>query len=586
MSFPSEVIELIRKYAYINAYEHNGKAAAGPVLGKVLAERQDLRPRAKELAKLVASMVEEVNRKSFEEIKREVEEKYLEALAKRVEVEEKRLPPLPNVDMYKLVVTRFAPNPDAPLHLGSLRPLILSYEYAKMYKGRFILRFDDTDPKTKRPMPEAYDWIIEDMRWLGVEADEVVYQSDRLEIYYEKARELIERGGAYVCTCSQEGFKALRDSGKPCPCRALPVEEHLKRFDDMLSGLYEEKEAVVRVRTDLNHPDVSVREWVAFRIIDVDENPHPRVGSRFRVWPTYNFACAVDDYLLNVSHILRAKEHITNTLKQRYVYEHMGWRFPETIHFGRLKLANIILSKSLIRRGIAKGEFKGWEDPRLGTIRALRRRGILPETLRELMLHVGVKTSEASLSWENIYSANRKRLDPQANRYFYVSDPVTMVVEGVPKSYIATPPLHPDHPERGVRRIHVEAIGGEARVLVSRRDLELLARRRFVRLMALFNVEVKEVEESLVKAVYRGESVEEATKLKAPIVQWVPTKRNVEVEVVMPSAEEDKGKGEEALTSLNKGDIVQLVRFGFARLDDRKGDEEKGEKLVFYYAHE
>lgn len=581
MSFPDDVIQLVRKHALINAYEHGGRAAQGPVLGKVIAEKPHLRAQVKDLAKLVAEIINEVNKMSLEEVKREVEEKYPEAIVKKREVEEKVLPPLPNVDKYEKVVTRFAPNPDAPLHLGSLRPLILSYEYARMYKGKFILRFDDTDPKTKKPMPEAYKWIIDDMKWLGIEADEVVYQSDRLELYYEVCRELLNRGGAYVCTCSQEDFKVLRDAGKPCPCRSLNPEVHIERFEDMISSKYTEKGAVVRVKTDLSHPDASVRDWVAFRIIDVERNPHPRVGSKYSVWPTYNFACAVDDHMLEVSHILRAKEHVTNTIKQKYVFEHMNWRFPETIHFGRLKLANIILSKSQISRGIAKGEFQWWDDPRLGTIMAVRRRGILPETLREIIIHVGIKSSEASLSWENIYSVNRKYLDPKVNRYFCVLDEVKMVVKGVNKDFIAKPPLHPDYPERGHRAIEVRAVDGKVEIYVSKRDLKLMEKSPLVRLMSLFNVRVEKIGENVVYATYKGENVEDASRLKAPIIQWVPVDDNVYVEIVMPDASIARGLAERSLEKLDVGSIVQLVRVGFVRLDD-KGVR----RLRFYFTHE
>lgn len=581
MSFPSDVIELIRKHALINAYEHEGKAAPEPVIGKVLAEKPELRSQAREVAKLVTKIVDEVNKMSINDIKKEVEEKYPEVLIKKKEVEEKVLPPLPNVDKYKVVITRFAPNPDAPLHLGSLRPLILSYEYAKMYKGKFILRFDDTDPKTKRPMPEAYKWIEDDMRWLGIKADEVVYQSDRLELYYDIAKRLLERGGAYVCTCNQEDFRVLRDSGRPCPCRGLSIEDHLERFEDMLSHRYGEREAVVRIKTDLSHPDVSVREWVAFRIIDTDKYPHPRVGSRYFVWPTYNFACAIDDHMLNISHILRAKEHITNTIKQKYVFDHMGWSFPETIHFGRLKLANIILSKSQISKGITRGEFWWWDDPRLGTIMAIRKRGILPETLRDIILHVGVKTSEASISWENIYSINRKYLDPKANRYFCVLDPITLIIKKVPKSYVARPPLHPDYPERGFREIEVKVENGEARVYVSEKDVKLFKERKFIRLMALFNIEVESIESDVIQAVYRGERVEEASQAKAPIIQWVPVDNHVKIEVVMPDASIVEGVGEKGLEDLNVDEIIQFVRIGFVRLDNKSY-----EKLRFYFAHE
>jgi len=583
MSFSDDVIQLIRKHALINAYEHGGKAVAGPVLGKVIAARPDLRSQAKALAKLVEDVINEVNKMDVEAIRREVEEKYPEAVAKKREVEEKALPPLPNADKYEVIITRFAPNPDAPLHLGSLRPLILSYEYAKMYKGKFILRFDDTDPKTKRPLPEAYDWIIEDMEWLGIKPDEVVYQSARLEVYYDVCKELLRRGGAYVCTCDQELFKSLRDTGKPCPCRGLSPNEHLERFEGMLSLKYGEKEAVVRIKTDLNHPDVSVREWVAFRIIDVEKNPHPRVGSKYFVWPTYNFASAVDDHELKISHILRAKEHITNTIKQKYVFDHMGWKFPETIHFGRLKLTGIILSKSQISKGIAKGEFSWWDDPRLGTIMATRKRGILPETLREIILHVGVKSSEASLSWENIYSVNRKHLDPRADRYFCVLEPVELVIKGVPTNFIARPQLHPDFPERGYRELEVKSIKGEARVYISKRDVELLKRDQLVRLMSLFNIQLEGVEGDTAHAFYKGESVEEASRLKAPIIQWVPADDNIEVEVVMPDASKAIGVGERALEMLGEGSIVQLVRIGFARLDHK---DVRTRRLVFYFAHE
>jgi len=582
MSFSDDVVQLIRKHALINAYEHGGRAAQGPVLGKVIAVRPDLRSQAKALAKLVEDIINEVNRMGIEEIKREVEEKYPEAITKRREVEEKALPPLPNADKYEVIITRFAPNPDAPLHLGSLRPLILSYEYAKMYKGRFILRFDDTDPKTKRPLPEAYNWIIEDMEWLGVKPDQVVYQSDRLEVYYDVCKELLKRGGAYVCTCDQELFRSLRDSGKPCPCRGLGPEEHLERFEDMLSLKYGEKEAVVRIKTDLGHPDVSVRDWVAFRVIDVKKNPHPRVRDKYFVWPTYNFASAVDDYKLNVSHILRAKEHITNTIKQRYVFDHMGWKFPETIHFGRLKLTGIILSKSQISKGIAKGEFLWWDDPRLGTIMAIRKRGILPETLREIILHVGIKSSEASLSWENIYSVNRKHLDPKADRYFCVLEPIKLVIKGVPTSFVARPQFHPDFPERGCREIEVRSVEGEVEVYISKRDVELLKRNQLVRLMSLFNIQFEEVEGNTAHALYKGESVEEVLHLKAPIIQWVPVDDNVEVEVVMPDASKAVGVGEKSLERLSEGSIVQLVRIGFARLDHK---DVKTRRLVFYFAH-
>jgi glutamyl-tRNA synthetase len=162
----AELKELIRKFALLNAIKHDGKAQTGPVVGKVLAEKPELRAKAKELTALVNEIVGEVNSIPLTEQKRVVEEKWPETLSKERVEEEKRLPPLPNADKYEKIVTRFSPNPDCVLHLGSARAIVLCYEYAHMYKGKFILRFEDTDPKLKRPVLEFYDKIREDLEWL------------------------------------------------------------------------------------------------------------------------------------------------------------------------------------------------------------------------------------------------------------------------------------------------------------------------------------------------------------------------------------------------------------------------------------
>jgi len=168
-----ELREIIRKFALLNAIRHDGKAQTGPVVGKVLAERPELRTKAKELTALIKEVVDEVNSLSLSEQIRIVEEKWPETLTKeKVEEEEKKLPPLPNADKYREIVTRFSPNPDCVLHLGSARAIVLCYEYARMYNGKFILRFEDTDPKLKRPVLEFYDRIREDLEWLECKPDE------------------------------------------------------------------------------------------------------------------------------------------------------------------------------------------------------------------------------------------------------------------------------------------------------------------------------------------------------------------------------------------------------------------------------
>ena len=461
----TELKALIRKAVLLNAVSHDGKAQAGAIVGKILGERQDLRTKVKELSSLINTVVNEVNSLSLAEQKAIVEKNWPET-QKKEKAEEKRLPPLPNADKYPQIVTRFSPNPDCVLHLGSARAIILSHEYARMYNGKFILRFEDTDPKIKRPSLIFYDSIRQDLKWLGCKVDEEYIQSDRLPIYYEYTERLIRDGNAYVCECPPEEFRKKTLAKEPCPCRILSAAENLERWKRMLNGGYTEGQAVVRVKTDLEHPNPAVRDWPALRVIDTKKYPHPRVGSKYIVWPLYNLAAGLDDHLMGMTHIIRGKEHYTNMVRQKYMYEYLGWKYPEAIHYGRLKITGAFLSKSKIVQGIKEGIYAGFDDPRLGTFAALRKRGITPEAIKKMIIDVGTKSNDVTLSWENLYSYNRKILDATSNRYFFVPEPVELKVLQVPKTFHAKLPLHPEKPERGFREYTVTPEGNEKPVFL------------------------------------------------------------------------------------------------------------------------
>jgi glutamyl-tRNA synthetase len=574
-----ELEELIRKFALLNAIKHDGKAQTGPVIGKVLAEKPELRTKVKEITALVNKIVDEVNNIPLNEQKRLVEENWPQLFVREKIEEEKRLPPLPNVNKYQKVVTRFSPNPDCVLHLGSARAIVLSYEYARMYDGKFILRFEDTDPKQKKPVLEFYDRIREDLAWLECKPDEEYIQSDRIPIYYEYAEKLLEGGNAYVCICQPQIFREKILAKKPCPCRELPPEDHMERWQRMLNGGYNEGEAVVRIKTDLNHPNPAVREWPALRIIDVEKFPHPRVGSKYRVWPLYNFACGLDDHLMGVTHIIRGKEHLTNMVRQEYMYRHLGWEYPEAIHYGRLKIVGAHLSKSKIVQGVREGIYKGWDDPRLATFAALRKRGITPGAIKRLIIDVGPKTSDVILSWENLYAYNRKILDPEVNRYFFVPNPIQLTVRGVPKTFTVKVRLHPEHPERGFREYTIRTFETSALFWISREDLKNLTVGKAVRLMELFNVKIEKVEVYAVEASFLSETYEDAKRMNAPLIHWVPIGEDMPCRVVMPDATIIEGVAEKACRSLKPNDIVQFERFGFVRIDRVE------EKILAYFAH-
>ncbi len=574
-----EARELIKKVVLLNALRYGGKASQKPVLGKLLGEHPQFRRVVKEIVPIINEVVQEINKLSLEKQKKIVAEKWPEALTEEKTEEKKQLPPLPNAKKYEKVVTRFSPNPDFVLHLGSARAIILSYDYAKMYNGRFYLRFEDTDSKTKKPKLEFYDVIRDDLKWLGCNWDAEFIQSDRLQIYYEHAEEILRSGNAYVCICKREDFQEKAKSSKSCPCRKLKADENLLRWNRMLDGTYGEGEAVVRIKTALNHPNPAVRDWPALRIIDTQKYPHPRVGSKYRVWPLYNFSTGIDDHLMAVTHIIRGKEHLTNEARQKFMYQHFGWEYPETIHYGRLKITGASLSKSEIVRGLNSGKYDHWDDPRLATLAALRKRGITPEAIHSLMIDVGPKPQDVVLSWENLYAHNRKIIDPIANRYFFVNDPIKVTVKDVPQAFTAKIPLHPDDPKKGYRIFDVKPDKGEMTFLVSKDDLNILKGKRVIRFMELFNVQIEKVRKSLVEASFLSESYEEARKLGAQLIHWIPLDEGVPCEVVKPDASVVKGVAEEACRKLEPNKIVQFQRFGFVRVD------EVNEKLVTYFAH-
>jgi glutamyl-tRNA synthetase len=554
--------EIVYKYALKNALDY-GRAEPRAVLGKVLKEKPGLRESIKELLPLLEEVVREVNSLSPE--KRRDEIKKYEFLERKKE--KKALPELPRVGK---VVLRFAPNPSGPLHLGHCRAALLNDEYARRYGGRLILRFEDTDPA--RVDPNAYAMVEEDLRWLGVDYHEVAVQSERLEFYYEYAEKLLEGGNAYVCTCSQEKFQRLRNAGRACECRDREVKENLQEYSRMFAE-YKEGEAVVRLKTSLTLPDPAMRDFIIMRI---REKPHPRVKGK-RVYPLYNFAVVVDDHLMGITHVLRGKDHLINTRKQGYIYDYLSWPKPEFIHYGLMKVEGLELSTSLIARGIREGRYRGWGDLRLGTLQALRRRGIRPEAIRRAIVDVGVKSTDISFSWKNLYAYNKELVDRVARRYFFVPEPKLLVIknpERVKKAYYA--PMHPDRPELGKRELRFNLAQGYASTYIAGEDYKKLKKGGVIRLMDAFNVEVLGKERNRVEVKFHSEALEEARRLKAPLLQWASQLR---VEVEMPDGGTVKGYGEAGLRRASIGDVVQFERFGFVRID------KTGEPLVACFAH-
>ncbi|HEY3274001.1 MAG TPA: glutamate--tRNA ligase [Methanocella sp.] len=562
---------LIQKFALQNAYKHGSVPQAGAVTGKLLGTHPELKPHAKELMPLVQQILADIGKMSPEEIKAKLSEIAPE-LIEELSVKKETRRGLPPLDVSGLkpgqkVTLRIAPNPNGPPSLGNARGIIVNAEYARMYDGVFLMRFDDTDPMIKKPMLEAYHWYVDQAKWLGCPPDKVIIASDRLPLYYEYAEKLIELGKAYVCTCDNEVFHDLKEKGEACPHREAAPEENMKLWKQMLAGGFEEKAAVLRIKTDIKHRDPALRDWVAFRIV---KEPHPRTGTKFLVWPMLDFESAMEDHFQDVTHIIRGKDLIKTADKQRYVYKYLGWEYPKVSHWGRVRLLGFgKFSTSVMKKGIEGGEFTGWDDPRLPTVAALKRRGLEPEAIRNVMVNMGVTETDIEFSMDTLYAENRKIVDPKANRYFFVHDPVALRISNAPAT-LAKAPLHPQDLKRGYRELPVAA---DPEILLARPDTTSLKPGDMVRLKDLYNVRITGVEPLC--GEYAGNDIA-VIRQGAKIVHWAPLD-GVSTRVIGPEGEY-LGVAEPGIKD-ELNNVVQFERFAFVRIDTVNG------VVLAYYTH-
>ena len=561
MSEPIE--DTIRKLALQNAVNFKGKANPKAIAGKILGSHPELRGDVAGLNETIGGIVADVNAMAPEAQRKELEETAPEMLVKEKKVRTYELPDLENAEKGKTVM-RIAPGPSGPLHIGHTRVSVLNDEYTKRYGGKLILRFEDTNPE--KIDPDAYDTIPEDLDWLGVRIDRSYIQSDRFELYYKVTKQLIEQGHAYVCTCDAEKWRSLKEQKTACPCRDLPVNEQLERYDKLMEGAPGFEDAIAVVKTDIAHPNPAIRDFVALRAVDT---PHPRTGDKYRLYPMMNLSVAVDDHEMGMTHVIRGKDHLNNTLRQKYIFDYFGWKQPEYIHYGLVHIPDTVLKTSLIKESIRKGEYTGWDDVRTGTVRALARRGIRPEAIRRYWVESGIKSVDINFSWDGLYSMNRDIIDPISSRYFFVRDPVRYDIEGA-QEIKGKAPLLPDDPSKGFREYDLKS---PFTVFITEKDSAEFSKDKKIRLKDFCNLDYS------TPAKFAGNDVSGVRGGKMKAVQWV-SRSSVPCEVLMTDGSVAKGLVEDAILS-EKSDTVQFERFGFVKVEKRTP-----EKIVCVYTHD
>jgi glutamyl-tRNA synthetase len=566
-----KIRETARIYALQNAAQFKGKANSKAVIGKVIAVLQKNGFSPKDIIPIVNSVIENVNKIPLDKQISELEKLAPELLKKEKKERDFSLSELPDAEKGK-VVTRFPPEPNGYLHIGHAKAAIVDYEYAKMYDGKFILRFDDTNPENARL--DFYGAQKQDLKWLGLNWDEEYNTSDNIDKHYKLAEQLIKQGDAYVCKCESDSLKKRRFHGEECSCRGYSCNNSLDLWNDMISSSL--SDAVLRLKGDMTCPNTAMRDPTLFRII---ETKHPLQGNKYRVWPTYDFAGSVEDSLSGVTHPFRTKEYELRDECYFKILDLLKLRKPHLMEFARLSIEGMPVSKRKIKPLIESQVVSGYDDIRLPTLKGLKKRGILPSAIKQFVISQGISKVESNVTFGLVEAFNRKVVDPFAKRYFFVKNPVKLVVDNAP---VKTKKInfHPKNENLGARTIKTDKI-----FYIQKSDADEFKIGDIFRLKDLYNVKVKQKNDQIF-GEYAGDNlIAESAK-----IQWT-TDKFIKMNVFVPhllfindefnkdSLEKVDGYAEEAVLKLKTDEIVQFERFGFVRI------ENINDKITGFFAH-
>ena len=460
------------------------------------------------------------------------------------------------------VQTRFPPEPNGYLHIGHAKSIILNNDIAKEYNGKFNLRFDDTNPTKEKE--EFVNSIIEDVKWLGGEfEDRLFFASNYFEEMYEKAVMLIKKGKAFVCDLSADEIREYRGDfktpGKESPYRNRSVEENLKLFEDMKNGLFEDGSHVLRAKIDMASPNINMRDPVIYRVARMT---HHNTGDKWCIYPMYDFAHPIEDAIEGITHSLCTLEFEDHRPLYDWVVRECEYKNPpRQIEFAKLYLTNVVTGKRYIKKLVEDGIVDGWDDPRLVSIAALRRRGYTPESIRNFVKLAGVSKADSSIESAMLEYCIREDLKLKKSRIMAVLDPIKLIIDNYPEgqSELCTMPNNLENPELGEREIE---FGRE--LYIEREDfMEVPPKKYFrlfpgneVRLMGAYFVTCTSVEKDengeiiAVHATYDPETKSgsgfNARKVKGTI-HWVNAKTalNVEMRLYENIVDEEKGKLDE-----------------------------------------
>ena len=569
MSLDSSIERAIKLVTLRNAIEYDGKARLEAVISKTMASRPELRGNIKTIIPEVRRLLNQINSLAINEQKALLQEMSPTADIQKHAEKISGLPPLYGAEIGN-VVTRFPPEPNGYPHIGHAKAAIIDDEYARMYNGKLILRFDDTNPLTEKT--EYYEAIKEGIYWLGIKPDLVKNASDDIFLLQDYGRKLVTSRGAYVCRCNQKTIQEFRSQGLECACR-LDNSSYDEALTEMFAGAFEPNEATIRFRGDMNSPNTAMRDPTLFRIIDGN---HPILGTSVRVYPTYDFAAPVEDSLDGVTHAMRTKEYELRNELYNAILERLHLRRPVVSEFSRLEFEGLPVSKRKIKPLIENKSLNGWDDPRLPTLVALKRRGFLPEAIRKYVLSLGWTLSESKPPFESLEAFNRKIIDDFSMRLFFVREPVELKLINANPVNVSLK----NHPSSnlGSRSVQVKDT-----VYIARADAGKLSEGSIIRLMELYNIKITRLDLVNDKSRVYADVIGTGLSHDIQKIQWVAYNDKMPYRIIIPkklfsneefdrnSLEIASGYAESFVSTLPVHSNIQFVRYGFCRLD---GDQQ------------
>ncbi len=508
---------------------------------------------------------------------------------------------------YDHVCTRFPPEPNGYLHIGHAKSILLNYGLADEYKGEFHMRFDDTNPTKEKE--EFVDSIKADIQWLGADwKDHLYFASDYFDRMYDAAVTLIKKGKAYVCDLSADEIReyrgTLKEPGKDSPYRNRSIEENLELFENMKNGVYADGEKVLRAKIDMASPNINMRDPVIYRVAHMS---HHNTGDKWCIYPMYDFAHPLEDAFEGITHSICTLEFEDHRPLYEWVVDNVGFeKPPRQIEFAKLYLTNVITGKRYIKKLVEDGIVDGWDDPRLVSIAALRRRGFTPESIRNFVELCGVSKANSSVDYAMLEYCIREDLKLKKSRMMAILDPVKLIIDNYEegKSEYLEVPNNLENESLGSRKVPFSR-----ELYIEREDfMEEPPKKYFrlfpgneVRLMNAYFVrctDFKKDEQGNVTEIHctydpesKGGNSPDGRKVKGTI-HWVsaPTAFSAEVRLYENLVDEEKGKlGPDGTLNLNPdslkvmedckmepalgeaapGDSFQFVRNGFFCADTK-----------------